>query len=115
VRFVIWREYHNTTLGTILKLYHEGGLEAVSRITYNTPQSELDNHRLTIEEYFRNHPPATVSEACRIIAEKTGVERGETQVRKFLIRLGMRPRKSGALPGKLNPEVQEEFKKKTRA
>ena len=57
-------------------------------------------------------PPATVAEACKVIKELTGVERKETQVRKFIIDLGMWPRKAGAIPGKLDPEVQEEFKKK---
>jgi transposase len=101
-----------TTLDTILKAYIEGGLEAVCRITYYTPRSDLDDHRQTIEEHFRNNPPATVADACKVIKELTGVERKETQVRKFLIGLGMRPRKAGAIPGKLDPEVQEEFKKK---
>ena len=101
-----------TTLEKILKAYIEGGLEAVCRVTYNVPSTEMNSHRETIEEYFRNNPPATISEACKVIKDLTGIERKETQVRKFLISLGMRPRKAGALPGKINPEVQEEFKKK---
>jgi transposase len=101
-----------TTIETVLKLYSERGLEEVCNVTYPCPGSALDPHRVTIEEYFRQNPPATVAEACKVIKDLTGVERKHTQVRHFLINLGMRPRKAGALPGKANPEKQEAFKKK---
>ena len=101
------------TLRLILKLYKGGGFDAVCRVTYYTPHSELDEQRQTIEEYFLKNPPANVAEACNIIKNLTGLERGETQVRNFLVRLGMRPRKSGSLPGKCDPKVQEEFLKKS--
>lgn len=104
-----------TTLETVLKLYHEHGFDEVCNVTYPCPGSALDSHRVTIEDYFRKNPPATVAEACKIIKDLTGVERKTTQVRCFLLNLGMRPRKAGALPGKANPEKQEAFKKKPRA
>ena len=47
-------------------------------------------------------------DACAAIKELTGVERKETQVRKFLHRIGMRPRKVGGVPGKADREKQEE-------
>lgn len=102
-----------TTLELVFKLYLEGGLEKVRSITYYSPHSQLDEHRVSIEEYCRQHPPATVAEACKIIKDLTGVERGTTQVRHFLIRLGLRPRKAGAMPGKVDPQKQEAFKKKS--
>ena len=104
-----------TTIETVLKLYQEQGFNEVCNVTYSCQSSELDSHRATIEEYFRQNPPATVAEACKIIKDLTGVERKSTQVRHFLVGLGMRPRKAGALPGKTDPERQETFKKKPRA
>jgi transposase len=104
-----------TTIETVLKLYQERGLVEVCNVTYPRPGGALDPHRVTIEEYFRQNPPASVAEACNIIKDLTGVERKRTQVRCFLINLGMRPRKSGVLPGKADPEKQEAFKKKPRA
>ena len=101
-----------TTIETVLKLYQEQGFEEVCNVTYPCPASALDPHRVTIEEYFRQNPPATIAEACQIIKDLTGVERKRTQVRCFLIHLGMRPRKSGVLPGKADFEKQEAFKKK---
>ena len=56
------------------------------------------------------HPPATVAEAAEKIAELTGVRRKPTQVRQFLKRLGMAPRKVAAIPAKVDVAVQKEFK-----
>jgi transposase len=44
----------------------------------------LEQHRDTLEESFRKHPPHTVAEACARIKEETGLERRPTQVRAFL-------------------------------
>lgn len=104
-----------TTIELVFNLYQEKGFEEVCNVTYFSPHCELDDHRMTIEEYFRQNPPGTIAEACKIIKGLTGVERGTTQVRHFLIRLGMRPRKAGSIPGKADPEKQEAFKKKSRA
>jgi transposase len=101
-----------TTIETVLKVYQEQGFEEVCNVTYPCPGSALDSHRVTIEEYFRQNPPATIADACKIIKDLTGVERRRTQVRCFLINLGMRPRKAGVLPGKADSEKQEAFKKK---
>ena len=43
------------------------------------------------------------------IEELTGIKRSETQIRKFLISIGLRPRKIGMIPAKADPEVQEKF------
>ncbi|MFT4553820.1 MAG: transposase [Chlamydiales bacterium] len=105
----------STALTGIFKQYQSGGLAAVSRIQRYSPTSKLNNHRETIEEYFRKNPPSTVKEACANIKALTGIERKETQVRRFLHKIGMKPRKAGGIPAKANPQEQEEFKKKDRA
>ena len=101
-----------TTLENILKLYQEGGLEAVMHVTYNAPKSDLDKHQRTLKEHFQNNPPSSVQEACMVIKELTGIERSKPSVRRFLHRLGMGFRKTGTLPGKADPKAQEAFKKK---
>jgi len=102
-----------TTLELILKQYNSGGLKEVKNIKYYSPKSELDDHAQSLEEYFKENPPSTVKEACQVIKELTNIERKETQVRKFLLRLGLKRRKAGIVPGKADPEAQEEFKKKS--
>ena len=59
------------------------------------------------------HPPATVAEAGAKITALTGIERKPTQVRQFLKRLGMAPRKVAAIPAKADVQAQQEFKTQT--
>ncbi|MFZ2070857.1 MAG: transposase [Halobacteriota archaeon] len=72
---------------------------------------EMSQHRTTIEEYFREHPPASVKEAMAKIEELTGIKRSENRVREFLKSIRMAPRKVGMIPAKADPEVQESFLK----
>ena len=64
--------------------FRRGGLDAVRRWNYRGRPSVLRDHAPTLEDYFRQHPPATVAEAQEVIAAKTGIRRGLTQVRAFL-------------------------------
>jgi transposase len=98
-----------------LGAYVAGGIEPLKQIEHYRPQSELAQHRLTLEAYFQQHPPATVAEAAAKIAELTGIIRQPTQVRQFLQSLGMRPRTVGMIPAKADVEAQEAFKKKPGA
>jgi len=95
-----------------LEAYVTGGIEKLKEIDHYRPQSELVKYHRTIEGYFREHPPVTVSEAAAKIKELTGIERKPTQVRQFLKSLGMKPIKVGMIPAKADVEVQEEFKKR---
>jgi transposase len=72
------------TLRDYFRRYQAGGIEKLKEVTYYHPVSELDDHRETLQVYFAAHPPATTKEAQAAIAELTGIERGETQVREFL-------------------------------
>lgn len=101
------------TMRSYLTEYVKGGVEALKKLSFRRPHSELDAHRETVELYFRREPPATVAEAQSTIARLTGVERGPTQVRQFLHRMGMNFRKVAAVPAKADPAVQEAFKKKS--
>jgi len=97
------------TLSRYLKDYQEGGIEKLKEINFYQPKSELEAHKTTIKEYFRKHSPATIKEAMAKIEELTGIKRSETQIRKFLISIGLRPHKIGMIPAKADPEVQEKF------
>jgi transposase len=109
---VLWLKHHGLTHERIATLaglsrssvqrcltdYLLGGLEAVRRCSYQGAQSQLDEHRASLEEHFRQHPPRSVQEAQQVIEQRTGLRRGPTQVRRFLRRLGMSPRKAAAIP-----------------
>ncbi len=90
----------------------EGGVEKLKQIKFRKPKSELAAYRVTIEADFREHPPATISQAIEEIAALTGIKRSPTQVRAFMTSRGMRCLKVGAIPAKVDVEAQEEYKQK---
>ena len=87
-----------------------GGIEKLKEIKFYRPQSELEKHRTSLEDYFHYNTPATINEAVNKIEELTGIKRSPTQIRKFLKSMGMRCLKVGALPAKADPDQQEKYK-----
>lgn len=72
------------TLRDYFELYEQGGLEKLKEIHYYQPESELKEHIVSLEAYFREHPPATIKQAQHEVEIITGVRRSETQIREFL-------------------------------
>ncbi len=102
------------TLRSYLQEYVEGGITRLKELRFRQPQSELVAHQKAIVAYFQARPPASINEAIDAIRELTGLSRSPTQVRLFLKeKCGMKRLKTGTLPAKADPEVQEAFKKKT--
>jgi transposase len=77
-----------------LREYLTGGLAAIRRYPWKGQRSALDGYRASLEDHFRQHPPRSVKEAQHVIAQRTGA----TQVRRFLRRLGLQPRRVAAVP-----------------
>lgn len=92
--------------------YKNNGLVNLRKLPGRFPYSELTAQKETLEEYFRDHPVASVKEAQEKIMNITGIARGASQTRSFLKSIGLSYRKTGSVPGKADPEKQEEFKKK---
>jgi transposase len=91
-----------STVLRYIKRYKLGGIEALKRSDYQKPQSELDGHAQTLKEYFEKNPPSTIKQAQAAIEKLTGIRREETQVGEFLKRIGLRRRKVGTVPGKVD-------------
>jgi transposase len=87
-----------STVQRTLSAYVEGGLEQIRQAPVKESSSELDGHRACLEEVFTKHPPRNVKQARHTIEQHTGIRRGLTQVRHFLHRLGLKPRKVAAIP-----------------
>lgn len=96
-----------------LEQYQQGGMEALKRLDFYRPSSELEKHYDTLEAYFKEHPPTTIPHAAAIIEEQTGLKRSPTQVGIFLKKLGLKRLKTYAMPAKMDVEEQETFKKKS--
>jgi len=72
------------TLRDYFELYEQGGIEKLKELDYYQPESELKEHIVSLEAYFREHPPATIKQAQPAVEVITGVVRSETQIREFL-------------------------------
>lgn len=97
------------TLRTYLRAYQAGGVERLKQLNFYRPQSQLLAHGLSLEASFQAHPPATIKQARALIAAQTAIERSPTQVRNFLLHLGLRCRRVGMLPAKAEVEKQAAF------
>ena len=121
---VLWLKHHGfphdriatlagcsrSTVQRTLTRYGEGGLALIRLVPARPAHSELDDQRLALEEVFRTHLPRTVKEARQQIEQRTGIRRGLTQVRHFLHRLGLTPRKVAAIPIPPKSTLQEHVK-----
>ena len=61
------------TLRSYLRQFQEGGIERLKRTDWAGTESALDEHRETLEDYFRQNPPRSTSEAAAEIERITGV------------------------------------------
>jgi transposase len=93
--------------------YQDGGDEKITTIESNHPTSVLQKYKTSIIKEFTEHPPISCHAAARRIKELTGIERSDERVRIFLLGLGMRFRKVGAIPAKADAAAQEKFLKET--
>jgi transposase len=64
--------------------YQQGGLDRVRRLGWQGKPCELDEHQLSLEDYFLEHPPRSAREAQEAIERLTGIRRGLSQVRAFM-------------------------------
>ena len=103
---------HVNTVTAYMREYAAGGIDKLKEVNFNRPESELMEHRETLEAEFRKSPPATVAEAMNRIEILTVIKRSPTLVRIFLKRVGLKCRKVGVVPAKANVKAQDEFKKK---
>jgi transposase len=96
------------TVQRYLDEYLEGGLPRLRRGSWHHPRSALVAHESSLEEYFQEHPPRSAKQARAIIERQTGIRRGLTQVRRFLKeQLGLRWRKTGAIPVPPKETIEE--------
>jgi transposase len=102
-----------STVQRALREYLRGGLDLLRQTSPRRPRSDLDNHRASLKEIFTLLPPHGVKQARHVIEEHTGIRRGLTQVRHFLHRLGLQPRKVAAIP--IPPKSTLEDHVKTQA
>ena len=121
---ILWLKHHDfsheriatladcsrSTVQRTLEQYVQGGLELLRQVPPKQSRSDLDNHRVSLQEIFTEQPPRGVKQARQVIEEHTGIRRGLTQVRHFLHRLGLKPRKVAAIPIPPKSTLEEHVK-----
>lgn len=98
------------TVRNYLHAYQEGGIQKLTEICFYQPQSELKSFDDAVKAHLTRNPPSTIKQACAEIAEITGVERKETQMRHYLKSLGLSYRKVAGIPAKADIQAQQAFK-----
>ena len=98
------------TLRSYLRDYQAGGRAQLVQVPFHRPLSALTLHQGELFDELTRRPAASVKEAAARIAQRTGLRRGLTQVRRFLHRLGLKYRKVAAIPAKADPAAQAAFK-----
>src|SRR2546427_10746134 len=94
------------TVRSYFQQYQSGGIEALKRLEFRRPISDLEAHHDSIEAAFREHPATTIPQAGKRIEELTGIKRSPTQVGIFLKKVGLRRLKTCAIPAKCNVQLQ---------
>jgi transposase len=101
----------DNALSGYFKMYNAGGVDELRKLKFNRPQSQLVAYKDSLEKYFIENPPSSISEAAAKIKELTGIERKETQVRKFMKSNGFRCLQVGVVPAKAMTEEKKTNKK----
>ena len=85
-----------------MKLYNEGGLEAISQLGYAYLWHELGalNEQVGHPLEAANYP--TVKDAQAVLASAFGYHRSHEAVGQLLHKLGFKHRKTGTFPGKID-------------
>ena len=107
----LYADVSRRTVQRYLDEYFDGGLPRLRHRPAHHPHSALVEHETSLEQYFQEHPPRSVKQAQAVIAQRTGIRRGLSQVRHFLKdRIGLRWRKVGAIPVPPNQTIEEHAK-----
>lgn len=102
------------TVTKYLKTYSDGGLPKLLEENYHKREGQLDAHAERLKEVFKANPPHTVNQAIEMIERETGVRLKHSACRAFLLKIGMKCRRCGLVPGKAKDDekqtqAQQEF------
>lgn len=97
------------TLASYLKEYERGGLQEVLENRYYKPSSALQPFWQCLLCSFKAAPVTDAKAAMARIRAMTGITLSESQCRRVMKSMGMSPKRTAPLPGKLDSQLQFEF------
>jgi len=93
---------HVNSVTNYVKLYRDGGLDAVRQLGYNYDRHELSSSYEKVDEALTEAECTTVDDARQVLGSKFDYHRSKEAVRRLLHHLGFRRRKTGTFPGKVD-------------
>ena len=93
-----------------LRIFREGGLEALAKLNYKGQPSKLNAYGEQLALELNDTPVATLKEAQHRIEKMTGIKRSLPQIRAFLQRNKLKRRKAGQIPSKADLHAQAQFR-----
>jgi len=97
------------TMLSYFREFQAGGVDALKQLRFRRPVSKLESFRSSLEAHFREHPVLSLKQAKAEIAELTGISLSIPQIRKFLLKIGLKCRQVGSVPAKADLAKQAEF------
>ena len=98
-----------TTIINYAHQYLDKGSSWVTALNFRKPVSQLQSFDAEILAYFEINPVSTIAQACKEVAKFTGVTVKKTQMRAYLKKLGIKWRKVGGIPAKVDIAAQQKF------
>ena len=99
-----------STIRKYYNIYLEGGTEALLTLHYSGRSPILNNDQLDdVKAYVKESIPSTATEVMDYIRGKFSVVYSESAVTLLLHRLGFAYKKPKLVPGKADPEKQQQF------
>src|SRR5947207_15649319 len=71
------------TVRSYLKQYQTGRIEALKRLEFHHPSTELQAHHQPLAAHFTDHPLATIPHPVKLIKQLTGFKRSPMPVVTF--------------------------------
>ena len=97
------------TVTNYLKLYQSQGLDGLLENRFFQPTSKVAPFFEVIKQSLVAEPVASAKEGAARIKRLTQVELSETQARRVMKQLGLEYRKTAAIPGGADPQLQLDF------
>lgn len=97
------------TVTNYVKLFRDEGLAGLMENRYYRPTSAIQPFLEEIACSFAEEPVANANEGAERIAKISGIRLSDSQARRIMIKMGMKFRKSAAVPGKADPQLQFDF------
>ena len=97
------------TVTNSVKSFRKGGVAQLIENRHFRPTSSVEPFLQEITDSLTHCPVATAKEGAHRIKEITGIELSEDQARRIMKRIGLAYRKTAAIPGGVDPQIQFTF------